>query len=171
MVSNTGMTRIVIQNTTVLTLDERDTFHYPGFIEIRNDKIFRIGDWSPDTLLDEYDRETIMIDGTDKLVMPGLVDLHFHTSVAKVDILFDLFEEETDTITGLWRQVASLGIPRPNMVSIHSGSDARNMSYRSITFVYHGVEVWYHDGERYVPPLGLPCERCTADWYSSRDQQ
>jgi 5-methylthioadenosine/S-adenosylhomocysteine deaminase len=78
------MTRIVIQNTTVLTLDDQDTFHYPGVIEIRNDKIFSIGDRSPNAILDEYDGETTIIDGTDKLVMPGLVDLHFHTSVAKV---------------------------------------------------------------------------------------
>ncbi|KAE9363421.1 n-ethylammeline chlorohydrolase [Stipitochalara longipes BDJ] len=77
------MTRIIIQNTTLLTLDEQDTFYYPGIIEIRNDRIFKVGDWAPDTILDEYDGETTVIDGTDKLVMPGLVDLHFHTSVAK----------------------------------------------------------------------------------------
>jgi 5-methylthioadenosine/S-adenosylhomocysteine deaminase len=78
------MTRIIIQNTTILTLDDQDTFYYPGSIEIRNDKIFSIGDWRPDAALGEYAGETTIIDGTDKLVMPGLVDLHFHTSVAKV---------------------------------------------------------------------------------------
>jgi 5-methylthioadenosine/S-adenosylhomocysteine deaminase len=78
------MTRIVVQNATILTLDDKDSFHYPGFIEIRNDKIFSVGDWSADTILEEYAGETTVIDGTDKLVMPGLVDLHFHTSVAKV---------------------------------------------------------------------------------------
>jgi 5-methylthioadenosine/S-adenosylhomocysteine deaminase len=78
------MSRIIIQNATILTLDDQDTFYYPGSIEIRNDKIFRIGDWSPDAVLDEYAGETTIMDGTDKLVMPGLVDLHFHTSVAKV---------------------------------------------------------------------------------------
>ena len=79
------MTRIIIQNATILTLDDQDTFYYPGSIEIRNDKILRIGDWSPDAVQDEYAGETTIIDGTDKLGMPGLVDLHFHTSVAKVN--------------------------------------------------------------------------------------
>jgi 5-methylthioadenosine/S-adenosylhomocysteine deaminase len=78
------MTRIIIQNTTILTLDDQDTFYYPGTIEIRDDEIFSIGAWSSDTILEKYDGETTVIDGTDKLVMPGLVDLHFHTSVAKV---------------------------------------------------------------------------------------
>ncbi len=78
------MSRIIVQNTTVLTLDDKDTFYYPGIIEIRNDRIFRIGEWSKDAVLEEYAGETSIIDGTDKLVMPGLVDLHFHTSVAKV---------------------------------------------------------------------------------------
>ncbi|KAF8855788.1 n-ethylammeline chlorohydrolase [Acephala macrosclerotiorum] len=77
------MTRIIVQNTTILTLDDQDTFYYPGFIEIRDDKIFNIGKWSLDVILDKYEGETTIIDGVDKLVMPGLVDLHFHTSVAK----------------------------------------------------------------------------------------
>jgi 5-methylthioadenosine/S-adenosylhomocysteine deaminase len=78
------MPQIIIQNTTILTLDEKDTFYYPGVIEIRDDKVFSIGAWTPDTIHDKYDGDTTIIDGTDKLVMPGLVDLHFHTSVAKV---------------------------------------------------------------------------------------
>ncbi|CZR56095.1 related to 5-methylthioadenosine/S-adenosylhomocysteine deaminase [Phialocephala subalpina] len=77
------MTRIIIQNTSILTLDNHDTFFYPGVIEIRDDRIFSIGTWSPDAILSEYGGETRIIDGTDKVVMPGLVDLHFHTSVAK----------------------------------------------------------------------------------------
>ena len=78
------MARIIIQNTNILTLDEKDTFYYPGFIEIRDDKIFGLGRWTPDTVPDKYEGDTTIIDGVDKLVMPGLVDLHFHTSVAKV---------------------------------------------------------------------------------------
>lgn len=78
------MSRILIQNVTILTLDDEDTFLYPGEIEIRNDTIFRLREWSPDLVIEDYEGETTIIDGTDKLVMPGLVDLHFHTSVAKV---------------------------------------------------------------------------------------
>jgi len=78
------MSRIIIQNTTILTLDDADSFYYPGTIEIRDDKIVSIESFSQDAALAHFAGETRIIDGTDKLVMPGLVDLHFHTSVAKV---------------------------------------------------------------------------------------
>lgn len=79
------MSRIIIKNATVLTLDDQDSFFYPGYVEIRDDRIWNLGQWSgDDILLGDYDGETRIIDGTDKLVMPGMVDLHFHTSIAKV---------------------------------------------------------------------------------------
>ena len=79
------MSRIIIYNATILTLDEHDRFIYPGTIEIEGDRIAKIyagssgHDWHDDAL-------TTILDGTDKLVMPGLVDLHFHTSIAKASI-------------------------------------------------------------------------------------
>lgn len=78
------MSRIIIQNITILTLDDSDTFFYPGVLEIRNDKIYSIRIWPSSEAEEVYDGKTIVFDGTDKLVMPGLVDLHFHTAVAKV---------------------------------------------------------------------------------------
>lgn len=78
------MGRIIIKNATVLTLDSQDSFLYPGFVEIRDDRIWKLGQWSDDTDLDEGDGEALIIDGRDKLIMPGMVDLHFHTSIAKV---------------------------------------------------------------------------------------
>lgn len=77
------MARIVISKASVLTLDENDTFYYPGTVEIEGDRITKVYAGPPITDADE-DASTTFIDGTDKLVMPGLVDLHFHTSVAKV---------------------------------------------------------------------------------------
>ncbi|KAJ4414935.1 hypothetical protein N0V82_007648 [Gnomoniopsis sp. IMI 355080] len=74
--------RILITNATILTLDAQDTFIYPGVLEIRNDRIYSIYSGTVASK-DDYDGETEVIDGTDKLVMPGLVDLHFHTSIAK----------------------------------------------------------------------------------------
>lgn len=75
--------RIIITNATILTLDDQDTFLYPGILEIRDDRIYNIRQGSTATE-DDYNGATEIIDGTDKLVMPGLVDLHFHTSIAKV---------------------------------------------------------------------------------------
>lgn len=76
-------TRIIITNATILTLDDQDTFLYPGVLEIRDDKIHEIREDSSVRIDEDYDGSTEIIDGTDKLVMPGLVDLHFHTSIAK----------------------------------------------------------------------------------------
>lgn len=77
--------RIVITNATILTLDAQDTFLYPGILEIRDDRIHSIRSGSVASG-DEFEGETEIIDGTDKLVMPGLVDLHFHTAIAKVRV-------------------------------------------------------------------------------------
>lgn len=41
------MVRTVIYNATILALDEDDTFHYPGTIEIEDDKISKIYGGSP----------------------------------------------------------------------------------------------------------------------------
>jgi 5-methylthioadenosine/S-adenosylhomocysteine deaminase len=82
------MTRILIKNATILTLDEDDTFLFPGTLEIRGNEIFDIRETAADPSAqdDEYSGDTEVIDGTDKLILPGFVDLHFHTSIAKVSI-------------------------------------------------------------------------------------
>lgn len=77
--------RIIITNATILTLDAQDTFLYPGILEIRDDRIYSIRSDSV-AIGDEFEGTTEVIDGTDKLVMPGLVDLHFHTAIAKVRV-------------------------------------------------------------------------------------
>ncbi|KAH6658512.1 n-ethylammeline chlorohydrolase [Truncatella angustata] len=61
------MGRIVITNATVLTLDDQDSFYYPGYVEIIDDRICKLGQWAEDDALDEYDGETEFIDGKDKL--------------------------------------------------------------------------------------------------------
>lgn len=75
--------KIVICDATILTLDDEDHFHYPGTLVISNDVITGVYDGKPRE--EDLKGESItIIDGTNLLVMPGLVDLHFHTSVAKV---------------------------------------------------------------------------------------
>ncbi|EFX04857.1 n-ethylammeline chlorohydrolase [Grosmannia clavigera kw1407] len=60
------MSRIVIYNTTVLTLDDEDTFYYPGTVEIVNDRIAGVYGGSP-SAESLTDPTTTVIDGTDKL--------------------------------------------------------------------------------------------------------
>lgn len=79
--SNMPSSRIVIQNVSVLTLDEEDHFYYPATVVIEDDVINDITE--DDYQIPHDEVSTSVLDGTDKLLMPGLVDLHFHTSVAK----------------------------------------------------------------------------------------
>lgn len=79
---------IIVYNATILTLDDQDTFYYPGTIASKNGIIIDVYEGSPAEI--DLSADAIIIDGTDKLVMPGLVDLHFHTSVAKVRISIEL---------------------------------------------------------------------------------
>lgn len=77
------MSRLIIYNASILTLDDHDTFYYPGTVEIEGQFISKVYAGNPVQSLRD-DPSITFLDGTDKLVMPGLVDLHFHTSVAKV---------------------------------------------------------------------------------------
>jgi 5-methylthioadenosine/S-adenosylhomocysteine deaminase len=77
------MAKVVIYNASILTLDDHDNFHFPGVVETEGDVITKVYSGKPsDELLN--DPSVPLLDGTDRLVMPGFVDLHFHTSVAKV---------------------------------------------------------------------------------------
>lgn len=73
--------RIVIRDVSVLTLDNEDHFYYPATVVIEDDLIAHITEGEYHQPQDDI--STLVLDGTDKLLMPGLVDLHFHTSVAK----------------------------------------------------------------------------------------
>lgn len=73
--------RLIIRNASVLSLDNSNNFYYPATVVVEDDVISSISEREQQTWHD--DAPTTIIDGTDKLLMPGLVDLHFHTSVAK----------------------------------------------------------------------------------------
>ncbi|KAH6891167.1 n-ethylammeline chlorohydrolase [Thelonectria olida] len=60
------MERIIIYNTTILTLDDDDSFYYPGTVEIEGDRITSIYHGSPSNEL-LNDSTVTLLDGTDKL--------------------------------------------------------------------------------------------------------
>lgn len=72
---------LTIRNATVLTLDDEDSFFYPGTVIVDGDRIQKV--YAGDPTTEDLRRGGFTLDGTDTLVMPGFVDLHFHTSVAK----------------------------------------------------------------------------------------
>jgi 5-methylthioadenosine/S-adenosylhomocysteine deaminase len=70
---------IVIRNGTVLTLDDANTVHFGGTVVLEGDRIARVA--AAGELVEIPDAREI--DAAGKIVMPGLVDLHYHTALGK----------------------------------------------------------------------------------------
>lgn len=74
------MSRIVIENGMVLCLDAAGTYHESGTVIIENDRIVAIKGFGEAYIRMPGDQ---VIDASDKIVMPGLIDLHYHTAIGK----------------------------------------------------------------------------------------
>jgi 5-methylthioadenosine/S-adenosylhomocysteine deaminase len=74
------MPRTLIQHGMILTLDDAATYHESGTVVLDADRIAWVG---PDDQAPAPAEGDTVIDATDKVVMPGLVDLHFHTALGK----------------------------------------------------------------------------------------
>src|SRR5882757_6534333 len=70
---------IVIRGGTVLTLNDADEVHFGGTVVIEDDRIARVAAAGEEVAVAGA-RE---IDAAGKIVMPGLVDLHYHTALGK----------------------------------------------------------------------------------------
>jgi 5-methylthioadenosine/S-adenosylhomocysteine deaminase len=71
--------RMIIRNGTVLTLNDADDVHFGGTVVIDADRIAAVAGPS-ESVQSNGGRE---IDATGKIVMPGLIDLHYHTALGK----------------------------------------------------------------------------------------
>ena len=71
---------IIIQGGTVLTVDPADTVHFGGHVVIDGDQITAVG---PGGYPGEVPAEAEVIDASGMVVMPGMVDLHYHTAIGK----------------------------------------------------------------------------------------
>jgi 5-methylthioadenosine/S-adenosylhomocysteine deaminase len=69
--------RIILHNGIVVTLNEADDVHFGGTVVIEGDRIAEVGDGTGPT------DGAKVIDASDKIVMPGLVDFHYHTALGK----------------------------------------------------------------------------------------
>jgi 5-methylthioadenosine/S-adenosylhomocysteine deaminase len=74
-----GLAVIVISNGTVVTMDDARTVHFGGHVVIDGDRIASVG---PGTYTGEAAGAEV-IDASGMIVMPGLIDLHFHTAIGK----------------------------------------------------------------------------------------
>ena len=74
--------RIVIKNGTVVTMNDADDVIFGGTVVIEDDRIVDVGTDSEVAARQSSDGAKV-IDAENKAMLPGLVDLHFHTAVGK----------------------------------------------------------------------------------------
>ena len=74
--------RIIIQNGAVVTMNDRDEVHFDGTVVLEGDRIVDIGTAAEVAERQSQDGARV-IDARNKAVLPGLVDLHYHTALAK----------------------------------------------------------------------------------------
>ena len=74
--------RIIIENGIVVTMNDADDVIFGGTVVIEDDRITDVGSAADVASRVEASGATI-IDATDKAVLPGLVDLHYHTAIGK----------------------------------------------------------------------------------------
>ncbi|CAN0587621.1 unnamed protein product, partial [Laminaria digitata] len=86
MNKNADSQKILIRGALVVTLDSDDRILASGDILIENGLISAIGEIDSD-IIASSDR---IIDGTNRLVMPGLVNAHTHSPLSVVHGAFDL---------------------------------------------------------------------------------
>jgi 5-methylthioadenosine/S-adenosylhomocysteine deaminase len=70
---------LTIEHGTVLTLNDADDVYFDGNVVITGDRITAVGSAADVPVPAGAE----VIDGRGKLVMPGLVDLHYHTAIGK----------------------------------------------------------------------------------------
>jgi 5-methylthioadenosine/S-adenosylhomocysteine deaminase len=71
--------RLIIRNGTVLTLNDADDVHFGGTVVLDGDRIESV--MAAGESVDAGDGREIDAEG--KIVMPGLIDLHYHTALGK----------------------------------------------------------------------------------------
>jgi 5-methylthioadenosine/S-adenosylhomocysteine deaminase len=74
--------RIVIRNGTVVTMNDADDMIFGGSVVIEGDRIVDVGP-DADVAARQSADGALVIDAEGQAVLPGLVDLHFHTAVGK----------------------------------------------------------------------------------------
>lgn len=136
------MSRLVIENGMILTLDEVGTYHELGTVIVENDRIQAIVPKGETVASQTGDT---LIDASDKIIMPGLIDLHYHTAIGKgfndhmplweyLDECWYPLIRALDPEAAYWAALASY------MESIKSGATTVNDMYRQLNALAKAAE-------------------------------
>ena len=127
--------RIIIKNGTVVTMNDADDVVFGGTVVIEGDRITDVGPDSDVVARQSADGAKV-IDAEGKAVLPGLVDLHFHTAVGK---------GWSDHLP-LWEYLETCWYPIIRALEPRGGVLGRARQLQRVD------QVRRHDGERHVPP-------------------
>ena len=72
---------LLITNAIVVTLNDEHDVHFGGAVAVRGDRIVSVGE--EDEAREALDADARVIDAGGSVVMPGLVDLHYHTAIGR----------------------------------------------------------------------------------------
>jgi len=75
--------RIIITGGDVVTMDDAESIIFGGAVVLEGDRIVAVGEADAIALSHPPGSADEVIDATGKAVLPGLVDLHYHTALAK----------------------------------------------------------------------------------------
>lgn len=75
--------KLIITGGAVVTMDDADTVVFDGAVVIEGDRIVAVGPAAEIAASHPAGATDTVIDAAGKAVLPGLVDLHYHTALAK----------------------------------------------------------------------------------------
>ena len=131
------MTKLLLTNAVILTMDQAGTVYENGFMIVEGDSIHRIGPMEQLQSLDEFvDYE--ILDCTSKIVMPGMVNCHCHMSMI---VYRSLADDMPDRLTRFMNPLTER-TTRPSIVRDGTAYAVAEMLLSGITtIVDHGGEV------------------------------
>ena len=127
--------RIIIKNGTVVTMNDADDVIFGGTVVIEGDRITDVGT-AADVAARTDEGGATVIDATDKAVLPGLVDLHYHTAIGK---------GWSDHLP-LWEYLETCWYP------IIRALNPEEAYWAALAELQRVDQVRRHDGQRHVPP-------------------
>lgn len=75
--------KIILKNGVVITMDDERKIYDDGMVVIEGDKIIDVGNTSDLEKKYAQEKNARVIDCKKKAIMPGLIDLHYHTAIGK----------------------------------------------------------------------------------------